>query len=499
MKRSAASFLVLGVLSFLIHSFSFPLWAQETDKAQDKVQEDKVKEGKEKEPEKGPKEKLITLDFNNVDLPVFVKFISELTGKNFIIDEKIKGKVTIFSPVKIPISRAYDVFVSVLELKGFTVIPSGSVYQVVPLTDAPPDRAVHVYTLENTAAEEMSKVLLGLASRPATPNRRMSRPSGELNGTVQILSDKTTNSLIITATDDDYEILKGVIQKLDMKRRQVYVEAVVLEMEADKLRELGTDLGAVFGYTSPNGNVAAIGGFNENPSDLIALAQVPGVKVGTVNVRALLKALQSSSDVNVLSTPQILTSDNQKAEIVVAQNVPFPGSQSQSVGGNVLTTVERKDVGVILRLTPQVLENDLVKLEVYQEISSVVDTPQAVGAVLLGPTTNKRSANTTVIVHHAQTVVIGGLIRDNIVITQSKIPLLGDIPLLGWLFKTQSRRMEKTNLLIFLTPHIVRESIDLERIKASKSEEGTRFIRDNKLEGGASRERFLKEMVDIPK
>lgn len=486
MKRRLTACLTLWTIFVIAISGPLPLRAQELDKVPEKERP-------------APKEKLITLDFNNVDLPVFVKFVSELTGRNFIIDERVKGKVTIFSPSKVPVDRVYDIFLSVLELKGFSVVQSGPVYQIVPFAEVPPDRAVHVYTLENTQAEEVAKVLLGLVARTAGPARRTARPTGELTGTVQILSDKTTNSLIITATDEDYEILKEVIQKLDMKRRQVYVEAVVLEMAADKLRELGTDLGAVFGYTTNDGNLAAIGGFNQNPNDLIDLARVPGVQVGTVNVRALLRALQSNTDVNILSTPQLLTSDNQKAEIVVAQNVPFPGAQSQTVGGNVQTTIERKDVGIILRLTPMVLENDLVKLDVYQEISSVVDTAQTVGTTVLGPTTNKRSANTTVIVHDAQTVVIGGLIRDNVIVTQRKVPLLGDIPLLGWLFKFQSRRFEKTNLLIFLTPHLVRDSQDLDVIRGRKIEKATAFMEDNRVERREVREEFFKEMVNLPR
>lgn len=446
-----------------------------------------------------PNERLITLDFNNVDLPVFVRFVSELTGKNFVIDERVRGKVTIFSPTKVPVDRVYEIFLSVLELKGFSVVQSGPVHQIVPFAEVPPDRSVQVYTLENTQAEEVAKILLGLVARTAGPARRATRPGGELTGTVQILADKTTNSLIITATDEDYQVLKAVIQKLDMKRRQVYVEAVVLEMAADKFRELGTDLGAVFGYTTANGDVAAIGGFNQNPNDLIELARVPGVEVGTVNIRALLRALQSATDVNILSTPQILTSDNQKAEIVVAQNVPFPGAQSQTVGGNVQTTIERRDVGIILRLTPQVLENNLVRLDVYQEISSVVDTAQTVGTIVLGPTTNKRSANTTVIVHDAQTVVIGGLIRDNVVVTQRKIPLLGDIPILGWFFKFQSRRLEKTNLLIFLTPHLVRESEDLDAIRGRKVGGARTFLDQNRLERREHREEFFNEMINLPR
>ncbi len=445
------------------------------------------------------KERQVTLDFNNVDLPVFVKFISELAGKNFIIDERVKGKVTIYSPVKIPVSRAYDVFLSVLELKGFTVVKSGPIDQILPMAEVPPDRSIYVYTLENSLAEEVAKVLLGLTSRAVPLTRRLS-PSGELTGAIQVLSDKTTNSLIITAISQDYEILKGVIQKLDTKRRQVYVEAVVLEMAADKFRELGTDLGAVLGYRSSGGGLAAVGTLNiQNPTAILDFAKAAGVTLGKINIQALLRALQSSSDVNILSTPQILTSDNQKAEIVVAQNVPFPGAQSQTVGGNVQTTIERKDVGIILRLTPQVLENDLVKLDLYQEISSVLDTVQSAGTVNLGPTTNKRSASTTVVVAHAQTVVIGGLIRDNVIVSKRKIPLLGDIPFLGWLFKVQSRRIEKTNLLIFLTPHIVRDKEDFEKIKGERTENAALFMEESQLEGRERRNLMFRELVNPPR
>ncbi len=449
---------------------------------------------------KGAASNEVTLDFSEVDLPVLVKLISELTGKNFVIDEKVRGKVSIISPTKIPLERVYDVFLSVLELKGLTVVESGEVYLIRPFAEVPADREVHVYRLQNMKVEEMAKVLRGLVAKPAGRGKKKKGPSKGLQGQVQILTDKETNSLIITAAKSDFKILKGVIEQLDQKRRQVYVEAVVLELSADKFKELGTELGAAFGYTSGN-DLTVLGGFNNNldVAGLGAIAGVEGLSVGAVNVVAALRALQSSSDVNVLSTPQILTTDKQKAEIVVAQNVPFPGAQSQSVGGNVQTTIERKDVGIILRLTPDVLDNERVQLDVYQEISSVVATAVTVGAENLGPTTNKRSASTTVIVGNGQTVVIGGLIKDNLIAVDRKIPLLGDIPLIGWLFRFKSNRIEKTNLMIFLTPHIVLNDEELEAIRAKKSKVSARFMKKHlsHLEpeiGGA----FFSEMIDLP-
>ncbi|HET6369844.1 MAG TPA: secretin N-terminal domain-containing protein, partial [Nitrospiria bacterium] len=371
--------------------------------------------------------------------------------------------------------------------------------QIVPSNEVPPDRDVHVYTLENTNAEDVAKVLLGMVARAPGPARRGRRTQGEILGTVQVLADKNTNSLVITATDEDFEILKKVIQKLDTKRRQVFVEAAILEVGLDKLRDLGTDIGAAFGYQTPDGNLTVLGGINANPADFASIGTaVPNLALSTVNVRALLHLLQSSTDTNILSTPQLLTSDNQKAEITVGQNVPFPGSQSQTVGGNVQTTIERKDVGVILRLTPQILENNLIKMDVYQEISSLVDTPQVVQNIVLGPTTNKRTANTTVIAKSEETIVIGGLIRDNIIKSESKIPLLGDIPLIGFFFRHTTRHVEKTNLLIFLTPHLVRDEKEMEALKAKRIEQMTRFMEEKKDEFYGTRSEMLRGMVNVP-
>ncbi|MFQ5598344.1 MAG: secretin N-terminal domain-containing protein [Nitrospiria bacterium] len=446
---------------------------------------------------RGSKQKEVSLDFNNVDLPVLVKLISELTGKNFVLDEKVRGKVSLVSPSKIPVDHVFDVFLSVLELKGLTVVQRGDVYQIRPFAEVPPERSVHVVGLKNMKAEEIAKVIRGLVAKPGGRSRKPLGPTKELSAQVQILSEKETNSLIITATDGDFQILKGVIEKLDVRRRQVYVEAVVLEISADKFDEIGTELGAAFGYVGSD--LTVLGGFN-NQLDLAALASignVQGLEIGAINIQAVITALKSSSDVNILSTPQILTSDKQKAEIVVAQNVPFPGGETQT-GGVVTTTVERKDVGIILRLTPDILEDNIVHLDVYQEISSVLETVQSEAALRLGPTTNKRSASTTIIVRDGRTVVIGGLIRDNLITVERKIPLLGDIPILGWLFRFRSKRVEKTNLMIFLTPHIVLNEQQLEEIRRKKSGDAAGFVedRENQLETWSA---SFNEIVNLPK
>ncbi|MBI3812424.1 MAG: hypothetical protein HY283_09515 [Nitrospirae bacterium] len=444
------------------------------------------------------KERMITLDFNNVDLPVFVKFVSEIIGKNFIIDERVRGKVTIYSPTKISVDKVYPVFLSVLDIKGLAAVTTGDMVQILPASDVPPERNINVYYLENANAEEAAKLLTSLVTRtggPPAAGRPVIKAQGEFEGTLQIIPDKATNALLITASNRDYEMLKDVIKKIDVRRRQVYVEAVIMEVSQDKLKELGTELGVVSGYQSSNQQVTAYGGFNQAPEDIAGLTNITGINIGvsTVNIKVLLKALQSASDVNVLSTPQILTTNNQKAKIVVAQNVPFVTGSSQTTGGLTQRQIQRQDVGVTLELTPEILEGDRVRMDVRQEISSLLDTPQPV-LIELGPTTNKREATTTVIVADNQTVVIGGLMRDDVTRVERKIPLLGDIPLLGWFFKFRSNRVIKTNLLIFLTPRIVHENRDLDVLLQQKSDIMRRTISEGTLKEQAPNIQFLNSI-----
>jgi general secretion pathway protein D len=423
----------------------------------------------------GPK---ISLDFKDVELPVLVKFFSELTQRNFVIDEKVRGKVTIFSPSKLSVDDAYRVFLSVLELKGFSAVPSGEVTQILPVAEVPADRVIEVYPLAHATAEELVKVLNVVVARPAQagPARSGLRSARDFEGTIQVLADKPTNSLIVTGTGRDLEILKDIIRKLDTARRQVYVEAVIMEVSVARLKEFGSDVTALFGAQTASKNLTAVAGLNETPPSFAELPNIDFTDVSAFNVRAILRALQTHDDVNILSTPQILTSDNQKAEIVVGENRPFPTGQSQTSGGNTITTIERRDVGITLRLTPQILESNQVKLDVFQEISSVSPESQTAGTVVLGVVTNKRSATTSVLVGDGQTAVIGGLIRDNVLTNERKIPLLGDIPLLGWLFKFNSKRTEKTNLLIFLTPTIVKTPTEMAALREAKSERMTRTL-----------------------
>lgn len=465
----------------------------------------------------------VTLDFNEVELPVFVRFISELTGKNFVLDDTVKkagGKISVFSPTKVTPDQAYSMFVSALEVSRLAVVPKGGVYQIVPMGELPPERGVFVYKLKHANATDLAAVLTNVVARSqtvaqTTPGTRPPiRPLTEFEAPVQVFADKATNSVIISATKGAYGKLQSVIRDLDTRRKQVYVEAVILEVQVDRLRQIGSDPLQVIG-AGKSGSVQGIGGFNRAPEDLASVAQsISGIAAGattggavtvlnTVNVRAFLQLLLSLTDTNILSTPQVLAADNQKAKIVVGENRPFPTGQAQGITGGTLVTIERKDVGVTLELTPQVLENNLIRLEIKQEITAIAENvAQTIGTgaatVPVGPTTTKRSMETTTVAKDQQTLVVGGLVRDNIVISERKIPLLGDIPLLGWLFKFQSRATEKLNLLVFLTPTLVRDEVDMVELNAKKSAELSTLQRENRIEEPTKLKQDVLEKLERP-
>lgn len=449
----------------------------------------------------------VTLDFNEVDIPVLVRFISELTGKNFVLDETIKkqgGKISVYSPTKVTPDQAYSMFVSALEVARLAVVPKGNVYQIVQMGDLPPERGVFVYKLKHANAMDLASVLTNLVARSQTvaqtaPGARPPiRPLTEFEAPVQVFADKPTNSIIISSTKKAYSQLHSVIRDLDTRRKQVFVEAVILEVQVDRLRQIGTDPTQVLG-AGKSGFVQGIGGFNRAPEDLQAIAQaVTGAAAGgatggaftllnSLNIRAFMQLLMNMTDTNILSTPQVLAADNQKAKIVVGENRPFPTGQAQGITGGTLVTIERKDVGVTLELTPQVLEDDMIRLEIKQEITAISDNvAQTIGSgtatIPVGPTTTKRSMETTTIAHDQQTLVVGGLVRDNITLSERKVPFFGDIPLLGWLFRSQNRTVEKLNLLVFLTPHLVRDDMDMVDLNTRKAKEINALQRDNRIE-----------------
>ncbi len=446
----------------------------------------------------------VSLDFNDVELSVFVRFISELTGKNFVLDDVVKkagGKISVYSPTKVTHDQAYSMFVAALEVSRLAVITKGNIHQIVAMGDLPPERGAFVYKLKHANATDLAAILTNLVARSQTVaqtapgTRPLFRPLSEFEAPVQVFADKATNSIIISSTKSAYTKLQAVIRDLDTRRNQVFVEAVILEVQVDRLRQIGSDPLQVIG-AGKSGSLQGIVGLNNAPENLATVAQaiIGGAATGgavsalnTINVRAFLQLLLSLTDTNVLSTPQVLAADNQKAKIVVGENRPFPTGQAQGITGGTLVTIERKDVGVTLEITPQVLENDLIRLEIKQEITAIAENvAQTIGSgtasIPVGPTTTKRSMETTTIAKDQQTIVIGGLVRDNIILNERKVPLLGDIPFLGWLFRFESRAIQKLNLLVFLTPTLVRDDIDVVELNARKAAELGTLQRETRIE-----------------
>ncbi len=461
----------------------------------------------------------VSLDFNDVELSVFVRFISELTGKNFVLDDVVKkagGKISVYSPTKVTHEQAYSMFVAALEVSRLAVITKGNIHQIVAMGDLPPERGAFVYKLKHANATDLAAILTNLVARSQTVaqtapgTRPLFRPLSEFEAPVQVFADKATNSIIISSTKSAYTKLQSVIRDLDTRRNQVFVEAVILEVQVDRLRQIGSDPIQVIG-AGQSGSLRGIAGLNTAPENLSTIAQaITGAATGgaisalnTINVRAFLQLLLSLTDTNVLSTPQVLAADNQKAKIVVGENRPFPTGQAQGITGGTQVTIERKDVGVTLEITPQVLENDLIRLEIKQEITAIAENvAQTIGAtstssgLAVGPTTTKRSMETTTIAKDQQTIVIGGLVRDNIIINERKVPLLGDIPFLGWLFRFESRSIQKLNLLVFLTPTLVRDEIDVVELNARKSAELGTLQRETRIEEPTKLKQEVLEKLD---
>jgi general secretion pathway protein D len=345
--------------------------------------------------------------------------------------------------------------------------------QVIHLRNA--DATKLAETLRQLAAGEARATAAATSTTAAAaPTITSSAGSG-----VTILADAASNSLVINAPEALYNSLRAVIDKLDAQRAQVFVEALIVEVTSAKAAELGIQWQAPI--LQKQGDFALVGGtnFGKGGNNLLGLSasiatgtpSLPGTGLNlalgqmiTLNgkqitsLTALARLLESDSDANILSTPNLLTMDNEEAKIVIGQNVPFiTGSYAQGASGttgasvNPFQTIERKDVGLTLKVKPQVSEGGTIKLQIVQEVSNVSDATNQAGII-----TNKRSIETTVLVNDGEAIVLGGLIQDDVQNGIDKVPGLGDIPLLGGLFRSESRKRTKTNLMVFLRPAVVR-------------------------------------------
>lgn len=603
-------------------------------------------------------EEAITLDFKDIELADFIQTISELTGKNFVYDQSVRGKATIISSQPMTQDEAYRLFLTVMNIKGYTVVPSGSTNKIIEIKDArvnslpttlhassndqfvtrmltlehidaadvasgiisplmaqtgnivvyepsnkliitdnaanierfatilreldqpgelqkmevielkyadaqetadicndllessdttsartrrdrkvttsstsakskiiPYERAnklvaavteeelklinnlireldqeptqdhsrINLYPLKNADAVSLSETLNTMLTGVKSGDDKTASPNvakAAFEGAITISPDKPTNSLIVNATPEDYRAIEDIIRQLDIQRRQVYVEALIMELSMGATEDLGIGLQGGFEV----GDEGIIGGSTNMdasyPEDLLRNS-VSGILAGgfsklisyTENgttytipaFSALLKLSKTDSDVNILSAPRLLTSDNEEAEIVVGSNVPIITDRLSDTGGTsdlaTRVSVERKDVALILRMTPQITDGNRVRLNIYQE-TTAIDNTNTVGEVKdVGPTFTTRKLSNTVLARNGQSVVLGGLISTEKQRSENKVPFLGDIPLLGYLFRSSSEEDKKTNLLIFITPTIIESTEEMNEITESNRAE----------------------------
>ena len=341
-------------------------------------------------------------------------------------------------------------------------------------------------------------------------------PNATGGGVVQ--ADPMNNALIITAPDTIYTNLRQVVDQLDRRRAQVYVEALITEVSTDKAAEIGIQWQAgKVGTTSAYGGTAFTS--SSSGSNLLTLATALGsgtvtspgnglnlvlgsgsVTVGgktIANLNMLARFLESDSRANILSTPNLVTLDNEEAKIVVGRNLPFVTGSYATTGGttttNPFTTIERKDVGLTLKVKPQITEGGLVRMQIYQEASSVIDTTTA---NTYGPTTNKRSIESTVLVDDGATIALGGLVEDSFSGTIEKVPVLGDIPYLGAFFRYDTRKRTKTNLIVFLRPVILRDAAAIRGISSDRYD----YIigQQRRMDGEEERFKFDRGLPSLP-
>ncbi len=378
---------------------------------------------------------------------------------------------------------------------------------------------VHVVYLKNAEASKLALTLRAVvaadtsATTPAAPSSPASPapmqgplPTGGSAGFIQ--ADPATNTLIITASETVYRNLRSVIDQLDARRAQVYIESLIVEVSATRAAEFGVQWAGLSGDAASNYRVGGITGFGTGGDNLInqaaasttggALPPGNGLSIGIfrqtagqLSLGALARALASDDDANILSMPNLITLDNEEAKIIVGQNVPFITGQyttTASGGGagvNPFQTIERKDIGLSLRVRPQISEGGTVKMAIYQETSSVQDATGSAGII-----TNKRSIDTNVLVDDGQIIVLGGLIDDSMREGVVKVPGLGDIPILGNLFKYQKRSRVKTNLMVFLRPTVIRSSEQSVNLTNNRYD----FIRNAEIAGQPENSLVLPDM-----
>ncbi|MGC9982779.1 MAG: type II secretion system secretin GspD [Polyangia bacterium] len=436
---------------------------------------------------------------------------TEMTITKIVPDERSNSLIVVAN------QRAYDWLVSLVH--KLDVSPEESV------RGAAQDR-FHIYNCANANCDELAATLSAITgvqvvgslstgvrrrgsttaptAAPPAQNQQGNQSALMFEGDVRVTFDAPTNSLLVMSSFKDFQALRRVIEKLDAPRKQVFIEALILEVTTDKSNQTGISYHAGKGQDIAGQQGLLLGGFNAsqtlgaatNPATFLnsmgglsaalfgpAISSAQTSLFGVVNVNipsfgVFLQILQTNNDVNVLSNPHILIMNNQEGEITVGENLPFPGAMmgtaltGGATGYTPYLSVNRQDVALKLKLLPSVNEHNVIRLDVEQEVSDV----EAPNYNNLGPATSKRSTKTTVVARDQQTVVIGGLMSDRASETVTKVPILGDIPVIGFFFRNTQKDLKKTNILIAITPYVISDLSDLRRVAEKKMRERREFI-----------------------
>lgn len=513
------------------------------------------------------------VNFVDTELGEFIDSVSRITGTTFIVDPRVKGKVTVRTVDLHDADAIYDIFLAQLRAQGYATVdlPNGSV-KIVPdqaarLEPVPVEAggqqgegsdsvATRVFSVRNAASEQVLGILKPLIDprvgvitpypaahqlvvtdwrsnleRIASLLRQLDRPqeapgsgstqviylrhanagevvkvlrglsqegavpaegAGEAEGKdrpvmpasggpgIRLEYEEGTNAVVMVGPDSELAAYRAIVEQLDIRRAQVVVEAIIAEVSDSSAQELGVQwlfadekFGAgIVNFGSNGVNIASIAGAaasgdNEALGDLLSTTTGATAGIGHFgggfNFAMLINALKGKSGFNLLSTPTLLTLDNAEASILVGQEVPFvTGSVTQN-NANPYQTIERKEVGVKLRIKPQINIDNSVRLDIVQEVSSIADTSSASDVI-----TNKREIKTKVMVEDNGLVILGGLISDELSTSNQRVPLLGDIPYLGRLFRSDATRNTKQNLMVFIRPRILRDGPSLAGLSEDK-------------------------------
>jgi len=513
----------------------------------------------------------VAMNFDEVDISIFLKTMSEVTGKSFVISDKVKGKISFVSSQDVPQNKVYDVVLAMLMASGFYAVPGennivhiypaqealkmsgrifygsdlheekveGIITQIIPLkfanantvvnvvrpvfsTDllitayqrtnaviangnvrtinlllsmisfldteiAQEQSDIHIYHLENSDATTMSQTLQSMSSGiPARKDQQQAATpvAGFFRERFRVVANVETNSLIVISAPQDWDKIERIIKQLDKKRQQVLVEAMIVEIDLEDDQDLGFDLRALIDIGYGADSIVA---FNSGiAQESVQTGGVPGLTIGLLkgdfDMYAILAANRENTNIKILSTPEIVTIENHEATINITEQIPFVTGSRVDDQNNVIETIEYRDVGIMLKLTPHINEKGYITMDINQTIQKIIEETRE----LASPSVFNREITSKVTVKDSRTIVIGGLIRDDTQFVEQKVPILGDIPLLGLFFRRTKKQKLRTNLMVFITPTIITEDDKItqatEERRASQVELEQDWKRGNKIE-----------------